>query len=43
MFMFKDRTVGFLKQDPNNATNFVEADACYLSQWYPGQVNCNFL
>ncbi|KAJ1375097.1 hypothetical protein KIN20_038351 [Parelaphostrongylus tenuis] len=42
MFMFKDRPAGFveLKGEPtmNGITpQYTELDACYLSQWYPGQ------
>ncbi|RCN53313.1 V-type ATPase subunit family protein [Ancylostoma caninum] len=40
MFMFKDRPAGFVQLDkPINASanEYEEQDACYLSQWYPGQ------
>ncbi|KIH46720.1 V-type ATPase subunit family protein, partial [Ancylostoma duodenale] len=40
MFMFKDRPAGFVQFDkPINASanEYEELDACYLSQWYPGQ------
>ncbi|KAK6748445.1 hypothetical protein RB195_001209 [Necator americanus] len=40
MFMFKDREAGFVQLDkPINGSpgQYVEQDACYLSQWYPGQ------
>ncbi|TMS37744.1 hypothetical protein L596_004616 [Steinernema carpocapsae] len=42
MFMFKEREPGFVNStriinEANNHTQFAELDACYLTQWYPGQ------
>lgn len=42
MFMFKDRESGFVNMtvsttEPNGHVRYAEIDACYLSQWYPGQ------
>ncbi|VDM57535.1 unnamed protein product [Angiostrongylus costaricensis] len=36
MFMFKDRPAGF-QVISGTTPEYTELDACYLSQWYPGQ------